>query len=125
MDSDSALAARAHQRIGRIMMVLSIAGVMAAFSIYGPAAGAGFLAGAAMSVVNFRWLKQSVDSLGPGAGRKRGAVLFAIRYAVFGATAYVIVKYFEVSLQALLIGLLVSIAAVIIEIVYELIYARA
>jgi hypothetical protein len=87
----------------------------------------GFAAGAAASLLNFRWLHHLVASLGEGrrAPRKRLVFFLAARYLLLGLCGYVIVKVFGLSLVAALIGLFVAVAAVILEIIYELIYARA
>jgi hypothetical protein len=79
------------------------------------------------SSLNYRWLKQIAFALNRPAGRSKArfAVLFGLRYFLFGAAGYAIVKYFGISLLALLIGLFVAVAAVVFEILYELIYARA
>ena len=53
------------------------------------------------------------------------AIVFGMRYFLFGLVGYVIVKVFGISLLAVLAGLFVAAAAVVLEIIYELIYARA
>jgi len=50
-------------------------------------------------------------------------VILGLRYLLIGAAIYAIVKYLEINLVAILLGLFVSVAAVIFEILYELIYA--
>jgi hypothetical protein len=52
-------------------------------------------------------------------------VILPLRYVLFGAGGYVIVKYFRVDVMAALVGLFVAVAAVMVEIIFELIYARA
>ena len=116
------------RRIYRNVIWIGIAGALAALAWKGWAAGAGFLAGAAASGLNFRWLHRLVDSLGavaPAPRKARIAWLFGLRYLIFGTAAYVIVKFFGVNLVAVLAGLLAAVAAVMVEILYELVYARA
>ena len=108
---DDDLFERVVGRITRILVVLGVAGTLAAFGMGGWSGAAGFALGGATSWVSFRWLKQVVGALGAHHPARRGA-------------AYVIVKYTVVSLRAALAGLLLSTAAVIVEILIELIYAR-
>ncbi len=126
MGSDAAFAERALKRIYGIMLALGVAGAGAGLWLRGSAWALGFAAGAAAAALNFRWLHQLAYAAGEGGRRPgRGLVFFlSIRYLLFGAAAYVIVKFFEVSLVAVLAGLLVAAAAVVVEILYELIYAR-
>jgi hypothetical protein len=51
-------------------------------------------------------------------------VFLLLRYLLFAAVFYVIVKFLKITPVSLLAGLLVSVAAVMLEILYELIYAR-
>ncbi len=84
----------------------------------------GFLVGAAASYLNFRWLRQMVAGFGAATRiRKRHAVLFGLRYLIFGAAVYVIVRFFQISAVAALVGFLTAVGAVIFEILYELMHA--
>jgi len=129
MDPEQLLPNRAMGRLHVAISCLSAAGTIAATLYGGWRWGLGFLAGAAASWFNFRWLKQLVDSLGSAAtGRRppRGmAVFFGFRYVLLGAGAYAILNFSALSVAAALIGLFVPAAAVILEILFELIYARA
>ncbi|PYT19402.1 MAG: hypothetical protein DMG59_00360 [Acidobacteria bacterium] len=119
---------RALRRIIRITICLGLAGTLAALVAGGPRAGAGFLAGSLISLVNFRFWMSLAAALGGGSGKPplRGSATFlGLRYLIVGGAIYAIVKVLEISLAAVLIGLFVSVAAIIIEILYELIYARA
>ena len=115
---------RVTSRIFRVMLAIGAAGALAALAWRGWAAGAGFALGAAISWLNFRWLKHAVDGLSGRSARPRLAVLAGFRYLVLGGTAYVILRYSSISLPAALAGLFVSVAAVIVEILFELAYAR-
>ncbi len=119
------------RRIYLHTVVVAAAGAVFAFWQWGVAAGVGFLVGASISAVNFRWLHRLVDSLGPQPEtqpakkpRRVSAVFLGSRYLVFGLAGYVIVRYFKISIMAALVGLFVAVAAVLIEILYELVYAR-
>ena len=127
MDRDQAFLERALVRIHRLIALLSIAGFVAS-SVYGGWKWAvGFGLGAAASWINFRWLRQMVDSLGQATAgkppRARVAVFLGLRYLLLAAAGYVILNYSKLSVAAGLIGLFVPAAAVILEILFELVYA--
>ena len=83
-----------------------------------------FLLGAAGSYLNFRWLHQVADAMGPDArpAPKRVYFFLAFRYLLLGLGGYVIVKIFGMNAIAALAGLFVPIAALISEICYELVH---
>lgn len=117
---------RAMRRVYVHTVWLSLAGAAAIAWQVSLAWGLGFLLGAAASVLNLRWLHQLVDGIGPGGKkpRKRLGALLSARYLLFGAFAYILIRYFRVNLIGILIGLFVAVAAVLVEMIYELIYAR-
>jgi len=125
MASDALDFPRAVRRISRLVIAIAAAGVLIGLLWRGVPVAAGFALGALGSLVSFRIFHGIAEGLGPNgairAPRKRLAVAIGLRYLIFGVVAYVIVRYFEVSLIAVLVGLLVSAAAVILEILYELI----
>ncbi len=126
MDLDQVFYVRAVGRILRILLVIGAAGALAAFVLGGWSWGAGFLAGAGASYLNFHWLRQTVESLGRGAPPKprvRAAILLGLRYLLLASGAYAILRFSSLSLPAALVGLFVAVAAVIAEIIFELIYA--
>jgi hypothetical protein len=117
---------RAAARILVSIAVLAAAGAVAGFFWKGWTWSAGFLLGALVSYLNFRWLKALTESLGTNAAkppRKRTAVFLGLRYLILGAAAYVIVNYSPLNLAAALTGLFVAVAAVVIEAIFELVYA--
>jgi len=92
------------------------------FLVRGRGDAAGFLAGAGLSYVNFDLLSGLAHVMGGSASKARGwGVLIALRYAIVGTAAYVIVRILGITPVALLAGLLAAFAAVILEILYELI----
>jgi len=111
-------------RISRFMAVIAVAGTVAALFVWGWKWAAGFLAGAAISGFNYRWLVGLVESLGGGRKASASTVFLALRYLILGGSAYVILRYTSISLPAVLAGLFVLTAAVFVEVVFELIYAR-
>jgi hypothetical protein len=115
------------KRILWISIALGAAGVIVTLLVWGPDAAAGFFAGALLSLVNLRWWKTVAGAVGDGAssGSPRASVVFlTLRYLLFAAVIYGIVKILKISPAAPLAGLLVSAAAGMIEALYELIYAR-
>ena len=122
MASDELDYDRAAQRIGRIRVAIAAMGTVVALAAGGWKLGAGFLLGAVLSVLNFRWLKGLVDSL--GGKPARGSVFLAFRYLLLGGGAYVILRYSPISLTAVLTGLFVLVAALFVEVIFEIVYAR-
>ena len=109
-------------RLVRLMAAITVLGTLAAGVWRGWKWAAGFAVGAAISGLNFYWLKRLTESLGSSRVRRRSAVFLASRYVVLGLIAYVILRYSSISLPAALAGLFVSAAAVIVEILFELVY---
>src|ERR1035437_11025719 len=71
---------RVASRIFGVMLVIAGAGTMVALAWRGWTVGAGFALGAAISWVNFRWLKHAVDGLSGHRARPRLAVLAGGRH---------------------------------------------
>jgi hypothetical protein len=119
------------RRVNLIMMGLTAVGVAGAGIYWGVAGALGFLAGAAVSFLNFRWLSAVVFALGtidPETQRPlkpAPAMLLGARYLVFAAVGYGIFKYSETGFLAALAGCFVHIGAVLLEIFYELIYGTS
>lgn len=127
MTSDELFLEQALDRINAWMLALMIAGMAGAAWIAGWRGLVGFFLGAAVSYFYFRWIKQVADAMAPGARppRKRIVIFLVLRYAIFGASGYFLVRHhMGISLKAALAGLSVSVAAILIEIVYELVFAR-
>ena len=115
---------RVTSRIFKVVLAIAGAGTMAALAWRGWRVGAGFALGAAISWINFRWLKHAVDSLSGKRARPRLAVLAGFRYMLLGGAAYVILRYSSISLRATLAGLFVSVIAVIVEVSFEVVYGN-
>jgi hypothetical protein len=125
-DSDDLLFERAEQRISKGIFVISAIGVVAAWLWRGWPSAAGFALGAAVSWLNYRWLKQVVDVLASRRPtRKRIALVAGLRYLLLGGGAYAILHYSPVSVGAALTGLFAAVAAVIVEMLFQLVYARS
>ena len=106
----------------RTIVALGAAGAIAAFIVYGPRTGLGFLIGAAASFLSFWRYQRMAETLGSETIRRPRVKRFMIQFALLAGAGYVIVKYLEVNRMALAIGLLVAGVAVTIEILYEMIY---
>jgi len=116
--------ARAAGRIWKMTFALGGAGAIVLFVWRGWTWGAGFALGAAISMLNFRWLKQVATTLGSERAKPRMAVLLGLRYLILGGLAYAILSFSKISLSAMFLGVFVAVAAVILEILFELVYAR-
>jgi len=113
---------RALTRIKYFTLLVSLVGTVAMLLARGRGAAAGFLAGAGISYINFELLSGLVHVMSASAPKARGwGVLIALRYAIVGLAAYVIVRILGITPVAVLAGLLAAFTAVILEILYELI----
>lgn len=122
MTEDSAFYDRALYRLDRIAWGLGGMAVLVLLVLQGWRGGLGCAVAAAGSIWNLRRIKGIAARA--GGGGSSSAVLLGLRYVLLGGIAFVIIKYFGVSLLAVFAGLLISVAAVLIEIVYELIFTR-
>ena len=142
MNAEEQFVAAALRRIYRWMGVVAVAATLAVLVWKGPWYGGGFAAGAALSILNFHWMKGAVDRLAayfqptaapscatataqpPRAARRPGraapAVKFMLRYTLIVAVGYVIFRTSILSLTAFLAGLFVFVAGVLAEMIYEL-----
>jgi len=110
---------RALTRIKYFTLLVSLVGTVAMLLARGRGAAAGFLAGAGISYINFELLSGLVHVMGASAPKARGwGVLIALRYAIVGLAAYVIVRILGITPVAVLAGLLAAFTAVILEILY-------
>jgi hypothetical protein len=124
MEADAVFFDRALRRIYLAMILVASAGIAAGYWWRGWRWALAFLLGAGASYLNFSWLHQAVEAIGPNARptRKRVFVFLTLRYLLLGVAAYVIVRVFGVNAIAALAGLFVPAAAIAIEIFYELIH---
>ena len=122
--------AAAERRIWRFQLVLAGIGTAGAGWLTGWGGAAGFAVGAAVSSLNFLWLKQAVDALAAkatgaetAAARKKQKVLvwkFVGRYLLIAVAAYAILKHTAWDIRALLAGLFLFVAAILVEIGFEI-----
>jgi hypothetical protein len=123
---EEAFFAGVYRRLVGLMVALAIIGTAAAWVRYAGAIALAFLVGALIAVVNFHWLKRTVEAMGrrlPSQGRT-GAVWgnvtrFILRYLLIAVAAYVILKSTTNSLYGFFAGLSVPVGAILMEALYE------
>lgn len=84
---------------------------------------AGFAFGAALSVLNFRWLHQAIANLfaeGQTRVPKRVVAKLALRYPLAFATLYLFYKTEWLPLTAMIAGLFVPVGGILIEAVVQI-----
>jgi hypothetical protein len=129
-ESDADFYSAAERRIWRLQLAIGGLGVAASWAIGRWPAAAGFAVGAALSSLNFLWIKQAVDAVTDkatgaetaAARRKRRLLVakFAGRYLLIGLAAYVILRSTSWNVKAFLAGLLLFAAAILAEICLEI-----
>jgi len=130
--ASEAFYAGALSRIGRFMLVLLPPLVAAAWTKFGWRCALGFTPGCVIAYVNFHWLKRVIvgfadRATGDGTqGTGQGIVFrFLLRYVLMAIGAYAILTVSPASLNGLLAGLFLPVAAIACEAVYELYAALA
>jgi small-conductance mechanosensitive channel len=120
------------RRIVRAMSAVALLLTAAAWWKFGPRIALGFACGCAIAYVNFHWLKRVITAFvdratgaaSPDSGK--GIVFrFLLRYVLMALGAYVILTVSPASLNGLLAGLFVPVAAILCEAGYELYAALA
>jgi len=114
-------------RIGRFMGVLGPLLAAAAWWKFGLRPAVGFAFGCAIAYINFDWLKRViagfVDRATGAATSQSGQGIvfrFLLRYVLMALGAYVILTVSPASLNGLLAGLFLPVAAIGCEAAYEL-----
>jgi small-conductance mechanosensitive channel len=119
-------------RIGRFMALLAPLLVLGFWWKFGWRSAVGLACGCAIAYVNFHWLKRViagfVDRASGAATSQSGQGIvfrFLLRYFLMALGAYVILTVSPASLNALLAGLFLPVAAIGCEAAYELYAALA
>lgn len=115
------------QRIHRFMVVIGVAALVASVPLFGWRTTLGFAIGAAVSGVNFYWLRKVVAGMAAAAvssGKapsSRGVVRrFLLRYFLMAIAAFVILTVSRDSLYGFFAGLFLPVAAILCEAGYEM-----
>ncbi len=124
----------AERRIEWLTFALGFAGSVFAAIGWEWRAGAGVALGAALTWVNYRWLKQGVGALVAVSTAQAGSqqprvpllvyVKFFGRFALLLVVLYVILSRTILPVVAVLAGLFALVAAVMIELIFELARGR-
>jgi hypothetical protein len=124
VSEDSAFYDRALRRIDRATYVLAPVLVAGVLAVRGWRDALGCAAGALLSFVNLRLWKRAAAAITNAGKPAQGgsAAFFGLRYLLLGGAVFVIIKYFGVSVLAVLAGLFISVAAIVLEILYQLIF---
>ena len=114
------------QRIQVLMVVIGTAALITAFAMFDWRIGLGFAVGAAVSTLNFYWLKKVVAGIAAATLRAgapistRGVVTrFLLRYFLMAVAAFVILTVSRDSLYGFFAGLFLPVAAILCEAGYE------
>ena len=111
------------RRLDRSSLILTGLAMLIALPLYSPKAAVSLGAGAALSYINFKWLKQAIDFLvthvSDSAPARRVLVRFVGRYALIGCVLYVTIRSSLLDVRFVLAGLLVYVAAILIECISE------
>lgn len=128
MTNDEQFVAAAIRRMYLWMAGFAVTAAIALLAWKGWWYAGGFAAGAALSILNFHWLKAAIDgfvglAVAAPAPRPDNSVLivkWVLRYALIAAVGYVIFRSSAVSMIAFLGGLFIFVAGVLAEMIYEL-----
>lgn len=109
------------------MLVLGVAALITATTMLGWRVGVGFAVGAAVSFLNFYWLKKVVAGVAAAAAHTGTAVSsrrvvqrFLLRYFLMAVAAFVILTVSRDSLYGFFAGLFLPVGAMLCEAGYEI-----
>ena len=130
MPENDAFYAAAERRIEYLTIGIGASAAIAAAILWNWRVSVGVASGAALSWINYRWLKQGVAVLArlstAQAGSEKARVPASVylkflgRYALLVAAAYAILRGFKLPAASLLAGFFAVIAAVIVELIGQL-----
>jgi hypothetical protein len=106
-------------RLNRNSLIVGSIAVVLLFFLHSPKAALSLSAGAVLSYINFKWLKQAVDFIvvqgAQGHGARGVAFRFIARYALIAVFLYVTIRSSALDLVFVFAGLLVYVVAILIE----------
>jgi hypothetical protein len=130
MAADEEFYSAAERRIEWLIAGIGAITTAAVAFVWDGRAAAGLAAGAILSWVNYRWMKQGVDTLArlstAQAGTQRAQLPASVylkflgRYALLIVAAYAILRAFRPPVASLLAGFFSVVAAVLVEMVGQL-----
>jgi len=130
MAEDEVFYAAAERRIEYFTLAIGAAASLAACLLLSLKSGASLAAGAVLSWINYRWMKQGISGLAVLSAAQAGAekprvpastyVKFLGRYALLVVAAYVILRSFSLPAGSFLAGLFAVVAAVLVEMIGQL-----
>lgn len=130
MAADDAFYAAAERRIEYLTVVIGAAGTAVACFLWGARIGGGIATGAALSWINYRWMKQGIHTLArlsiPQEAVEQPRVPRSVylkyvgRYALLIIVAYAILQGFKLPALSLVCGLFAVVAAVLVEMIGQL-----
>lgn len=125
-DTEEIFFTSTYHRLVGTMVALALLGGPAIWIWYGHTMSLVFLLGSAIAIVNFHWLRRSIEAMGARLDRtgrppsRAGVVLrFLLRYFLIAAAAYAILKSTANSLNGLFFGLSLPVGAILIETMYQ------
>jgi small-conductance mechanosensitive channel len=134
MAADEAFYTAAERRIEYLTLAIGAAGAVCALIFWDVRAGVGVAVGAAISWINFRWMKQGINTLVRLSTAQEGAekvrvpksayLKFLGRYALLVLVAYVILHSFKLVIAFVLAGFFAVVAAVLVEMTGQLFRSR-
>jgi hypothetical protein len=106
-------------RLNRSSLIVGTIAVVLLFFLHSAKSALSLAAGAVLSYINFRWLKQAVDFIvlqgAQGHGARGVALRFVGRYALIALFLYVTIRSSALDLVFVFGGLLVYVVAILIE----------
>jgi hypothetical protein len=128
--SEEQFFADVYRRLVANMVALLLVGFPAVWIGAGGAMALVFILGSAIAIINFHWLRRSIEAMGARYDRtgrapsRAGIILrFVLRYLLIAAAAYVILKSTANSLNGLFFGLSLPVGAILIEAFYQVVAA--
>lgn len=125
----------AERRIEIITVCLGLVSAACAAAVWGRRASVAVALGSAFSWLNFRWLKNGVDTIAGLAAAQRDAPKIVVPrmtylqffglYAVIILGGYAILTYFELPVLGILVGFFAGVIAVLIEAIGQLFRSRS
>lgn len=111
------------RRLNRSSLIVTVLAMPLALVMHSTKAALSIGAGAALSYINFHWLKQAIDFVvlngAEGNLGRRVMFRFVARYALIALFLYVTIRGSVLNLLFVFAGLLVYVVAILIECVSE------